>query len=60
MPKAKLPELVSVAEIAALAGIPANTVAQWHRRGKLPAPAAQLAIGPIWTKSEIKTWLGKR
>jgi len=55
--KTKLPALVGMSEIAELAGVPRNTVNVWLGRGKLPPPAARLALGPIWLKSDITAWL---
>ena len=53
-------ELVGTAELAAMAGVKANTVNQWRKRGKLPEPVAVLAQGSVWTKSDIEAWLQSR
>jgi len=56
----RTPELVGVAEIAALAGVPRNTAAVWMKRGKLPKPVVTLAMGPVWLKTDITAWLKRR
>ena len=54
-------DLVSVAEIAARAGRPVNTVQSWRRRhADFPAPVTQLAAGPIWSWSTIEAWVAAR
>lgn len=52
--------LVGATEVAALAGVSTNVVATWRRRGVLPAPAAELACGPIWQQNDIEAWLASR
>ena len=49
-------QLVGIAEVAALAGLPRGTVRVWHSRGKLPEPAARLAAGPVWERATIEAW----
>lgn len=54
-------QLVSVAEIAARAGRPVNTIQSWRRRHRdFPAPVASLAAGPVWTWPSIEQWIGER
>lgn len=53
-------ELVGQTEIAAMLGVPANTVGVWIGRGKLPPPVATLACGRIWRRSEIVAWQKRR
>lgn len=53
-------DLVGVTEVAAMAGVKANTVAVWVKRGKLPAPAAVLQAGRIWHKADIVRWLERQ
>lgn len=48
--------LLGIAELAARLGAKPETVAQWHRRGKLPPPDARLAMGPVWTETTIVAW----
>jgi len=50
-------DLVGAAEVAALAGVPRSTIRTWTGRGKLPAPFAVLAMGPVWLKRDIQDWL---
>jgi predicted nucleic acid-binding protein len=53
--------LVSVAEIAARAGRPVNTVQSWRRRyDDFPLPVTQLAAGPIWNWSAVDAWIAGR
>ena len=51
---------MGIAEIAQRAGVPRQTVAQWHARGKLPEPDARLAMGPVWRETAIESWLAAR
>jgi hypothetical protein len=53
-------DLVGVTEVAALAGVKPNTVAVWAKRGKLPAPAAELQAGRIWHRADIVRWLERQ
>lgn len=50
-------KLYGIAEIAAEIGERRQTVAQWHRRGKLPPPTAELSMGPVWTHEALSEWL---
>jgi len=52
--------LCSIAEIAHEIGARAATVAQWHRRGKLPEPDARLSCCPVWLASTIAPWIAER
>jgi hypothetical protein len=54
------PRLYGIAEIAEAIGQRPNTVAQWFRRGKLPNPDAELAIGAVWTGKSIGPWIRKQ
>ena len=38
-------------------GVSRNLVSQWRRRGKMPPPAAELAMGPVWSDKTIRPWL---
>lgn len=51
--------LYGIAEIAAALGARPATVAQWHRRGKLPQPDELLAMGPVWYGDSIRPWIEK-
>ena len=49
-----------ITEIAEALGENPRTVAQWHRRGKLPEPTERLAMGPVWTVQAITPWFANR
>lgn len=49
--------LYGIAEIADAIGEYRQTVAQWHKRGKLPPPTARLRMGPVWTGAAIERWI---
>lgn len=51
--------LYGIAEIASALGARPATVAQWHRRGRLPQPDEMLAMGPVWYGSTIRPWIEK-
>ena len=54
-------ELVGVAEIAARSGHSTNTVQSWRRRHPtFPAPAADLASGPVWWWPAVARWIDAR
>ena len=59
-PRKSSTSLYGLAEIADEIGVRRGTVAQWHRRGKLPAPDALLAMGPVWTEQTLLPWLQAR
>jgi uncharacterized protein len=53
--------LVSVAEIAARAGRPINTIQSWRRRHRdFPPPVVSLAAGPIWVWPQVEHWIETR
>lgn len=49
-------ELVGLAEISGVLGVPPTTVASWRQRGLLPKPRWQLMAGPVWPATEIRDW----
>ena len=51
------PRLYGISEIAAALSVPRNTVAQWYRRGNMPQPDVELAMGPVWTGRRIERWI---
>lgn len=50
-------DLYGIAEIATALAARPQTVAQWHRRGKLPQPDEILAMGPVWFAETIRPWI---
>lgn len=51
-------KLVGIAEIAGIAGVSRQVVANWNARDpNFPRPIAQLACGQIWNQGDILTWL---
>jgi predicted DNA-binding transcriptional regulator AlpA len=48
--------LVSINEIAAMTGIKPSTLRTMHTRKQLPTPIAQLAIGAVWLRKDIRSW----
>ena len=54
-------DLVSVAELAARSGRSVNTIQSWRRRHRdFPAPSVELAAGPIWLWSDVRSWIDQR
>ena len=57
-PKSVRPaDLMGVAEVAEMAGLPRTTITVWKVRGKLPEPWAVLAMGPVWLRGDIAEWI---
>lgn len=53
-------DIVSVTEIAQRAGTTPGTVHSWRRRhADFPAPAYELAVGPVWHWASVAEWLAK-
>ena len=46
-------ELVGVTEVAELLGVSRQRVAQLREREDFPAPVAELAAGPVWTRTNL-------
>ena len=54
-------ELVGINEIAALAKVSKQAVANWRARAlDFPKPIAELASGPVFRRSQVRSWLRKR
>ena len=54
-------ELVGIKEIAEIAGLTKQAVANWRSRSSnFPEPIAELAAGPVFRRSQIRSWLRKR
>lgn len=51
-------ELVGIGEIAEIAGVSRQAVANWRVRAKdFPKPVIELVSGPIFRRSQIRAWL---
>jgi chromosome partitioning protein len=51
-------ELVGLAEIAALAGVSEQAVANWRLRyDHFPKPLQQLHSGPVWNRKAVDAWV---
>lgn len=54
-------ELVGINEIAAVAKVSRQAVANWRvRSADFPEPIAELASGPVFRRSRVRAWLRKR
>jgi prophage regulatory protein len=49
-------EVVGLAEISGMLGVPPATVASWRHRGLLPVPRWQLKAGPVWLADDVRIW----
>lgn len=50
--------LVGVTELAEKAGVKPHTVTIWRdRHADFPAPAIELAAGPIWSWRDVEPWV---
>jgi chromosome partitioning protein len=54
-------ELVGINEIAEMGRVSRQAVANWRARfSNFPAPVAELKAGPIFRRSQVRSWLRKR
>ena len=54
-------ELVGINEIAAMAKVSKQVITNWRARSSdFPKPLANLASGPVFKKSNVRSWLRKR
>ncbi|MCY3818884.1 MAG: AAA family ATPase [Gammaproteobacteria bacterium] len=54
-------DLLGISEIAKIAGVSRQAVANWRRRcSDFPSPIAELASGPIFRRSHVRVWLRRR
>jgi chromosome partitioning protein len=54
-------ELVGINEIADMAGVSRQAVANWRVRfSNFPTPVVELKAGPIFRRSQVRAWLRKR
>ena len=54
-------DLVGIKEIAEMAGKSRQAVANWRvRNSDFPTPIAELAAGPVFQRSQVRSWLRKR
>lgn len=54
--KIKYDDFMGIAELAAYLGKSKQSISNMKKRGKLPKPIAELAMSPIWLKSQFKDW----
>jgi hypothetical protein len=51
-------DLVATGDIATMAGVTVNAVAQWARRHPdFPEPVAVTSGGKIWQREDVEIWL---
>ena len=54
-------ELVGINEIAAMAGTSKQAVANWRTRfADFPRPVVELAAGPVFKTTQVRSWLRRR
>jgi predicted DNA-binding transcriptional regulator AlpA len=53
-------EIVGLKEVAELLGVRPPTISSYLSRGQMIEPLAQLACGPVWLRSDIVAWDGRR
>ncbi|MDY0289173.1 MAG: AAA family ATPase [Sphaerochaeta sp.] len=54
-------EMIGVYEIAKIAGVTASAIANWRKRFEdFPKPIKVLKAGPVFSESQIKSWLGRK
>jgi hypothetical protein len=53
-------ELVTIGDVAAIAGVPVDTVQKWRtRHADFPAPIAETLRTRIYLRREVVGWLGR-
>lgn len=53
-------DLLGLTEVAATAGVTKQVVTNWRRRdASFPAPVAELASGPVFDRSQIRSYLAR-
>lgn len=54
-------DLMGIAEIAQLAGVTPQAVANWRaRQPEFPKPVASLKSGPVFRRTQVRAWLRRR
>jgi chromosome partitioning protein len=54
-------DLVGISEVAELAGVTRQAVANWRNRySDFPRPLADLKSGPVWNRDDIIAWLKQK
>lgn len=53
-------DLLTTAEVAALAGVKPATIHRYRLRGAVPTPEAVIAGRPLWRLETVDTWLRER
>lgn len=54
-------DLIGINEIAEMAGVSRQAVVNWRKRSEnFPRPIAELASGPVFHRSQVRSWLRKR
>ena len=54
-------DLLGLTEVAALAGVTKQAVANWRTRDSIfPPPVANLASGPVFSRTQIRSYLARR
>ena len=51
-----IPQLVGVREAATILGWDPRRVTTYRSRGAFPAPIVELAMGPVWLRSQIEEY----
>ncbi|MER8608754.1 Z1 domain-containing protein [Mesorhizobium sp. M1233] len=53
-------EILGINEIAAMAGVSSQAVANWRSRASdFPKPMSELASGPVFRRSQVRAWMRK-
>jgi len=53
-------ELIGHQEAVEITGLKRSTFNMARLRGAIPEPVAELACGPIWTRTQIEEWVANR
>lgn len=48
---------LGLAELAGILSISRSACSNQRRRGKLPVPHQELALGPVWLIGQVRVWL---
>ena len=59
-PELRVDVVLTIGDVAELAGVSPATITAYRRRGGFPEPQAVLARTPVWSRPVVEHWLASR